>query len=668
VKKLLMVGRTRYQLPLNDTLRAKFDALRKVFDLRVLASRAPGAPAGDETFELGGPWRPRRLDGRLYFATLPFRTAKELRRSRPDAVLVQGAHETWLVLQGRRLARSRAPVVLDIHGDWRSSTRLYGSPARRLLNPLADRVAVSAVRHADAVRTISDYTTGLVRSYGVEPAAVFPAFMDLDPFLGPVQPLPSPPRALFVGVLEHYKGIEELAAAWRDVSARLPGVVLHLVGKGTQRAVAEQLVRDLPGRVEWTESLPTEGVAAAPRRGHGAPASIALGGNGPRARRGVLPGARGGRLERRRHRRPRPRRREWAACPAGGSRCASGRDVPRAHGSRPRRAARRGARQSAEAWVASPRSTRPAWKRSSPHYDRSMRADRIKQSLKNGVYRALGETATGVGALNGDEARTLRVLMYHKINDVPENSVTVPVGRFDEQMAQIGELGYTPVALDAVIDYYLHGTPLPPQAVLITFDDGYRDNLRNAAPVLQRYGYPPSSSSRSATSPARGRSRTTSTWPHAGIVNPPLHWEELAELESYGVRVESHGIGHRPLADLEVDEAAREITLSKLRLEERLGRPVRAFAYVKGSEAHYRLVHLSLLKQAGYDVAFTSVSGSNGPATDPLQLHRYNVEPYPSRTFELVLAGACDLIAVKDTVAGTHARRIFNAALGTSTK
>ena len=56
-----------------------------------------------------------------------------------------------------------------------------------------------------------------------------------------------------------------------------------------------------------------------------------------------------------------------------------------------------------------------------------MRADRIKQSLKNGVYRALGETATGVGALNGDEARTLRVLMYHKINDVPENSVTVPV-------------------------------------------------------------------------------------------------------------------------------------------------------------------------------------------------------------------------------------------------
>ena len=53
---------------------------------------------------------------------------------------------------------------------------------------------------------------------------------------------------------------------------------------------------------------------------------------------------------------------------------------------------------------------------------------------------------------------------------------------------------------------------------------------------------------------------------------------------------------HRPLAELALDEAVREIALSKLRLEEQLGRPVRAFAYVKGSEAHYKPVHLSLLK------------------------------------------------------------------------
>src|SRR5206468_6463670 len=95
------------------------------------------------------------------------------------------------------------------------------------------------------------------------PAAVFPAFMDLEPFLGPPTALPSAPRALFVGVLEHYKGIEELAEAWRIVAARVPDATLHLVGRGTQREVVERLVAELPGRTEWTEVLPTEGIARA---------------------------------------------------------------------------------------------------------------------------------------------------------------------------------------------------------------------------------------------------------------------------------------------------------------------------------------------------------------------------------------------------------------------
>lgn len=297
-----------------------------------------------------------------------------------------------------------------------------------------------------------------------------------------------------------------------------------------------------------------------------------------------------------------------------------------------------------------------------------MRADELKQALKNSVYRGLGEAATGIGAVNGLHERTLCVLMYHKVNDTHGNTVTVPTSVFGEQMAQLAELDYTVVSLDDVLAHYLDRTPLPPRAVLITFDDAYLDNLENAAPILLRHGYP------AVLFAPIGFLGVKRPLPHdehlaaGGIVNRTLDWSELADLERSGIRVESHGIGHRPLADLEVDEAAREITLSKLQLEEALGRPVRAFAYVKGSEAHYRPVHLSLLRQAGYDVAFTSISGGNGLHTDPLQLHRYNVEPYPPRTFELVLSGACDLIALKDTVAGTHARRWFNAALGTSTK
>jgi peptidoglycan/xylan/chitin deacetylase (PgdA/CDA1 family) len=295
-----------------------------------------------------------------------------------------------------------------------------------------------------------------------------------------------------------------------------------------------------------------------------------------------------------------------------------------------------------------------------------VRAERVKQLLKNGVYRTIGETAAAIGA-NGTN-RTLRVLMYHKVNDLPENPLTMPVSVFDDQMAQVRELGYVVVDLEAVLDHYVRDRPLPPKAVLITFDDGYHDNLDNAATVLKKYGYP------AVLFVPIGYLDDRQPLPHEerlaaqGILNRTIDWDEMVDLERAGIRIESHGISHRPLADLELDEAAREIALSKLRLEERLGRPVRAFSYVKGSEAHYKAVHLSLVRQAGYDVAFTAVSGSNSPTTDPLQLRRYNIEPYSPRTFELVLAGACDLISVKDTVTGTHARRLFNAALGTSTK
>jgi peptidoglycan/xylan/chitin deacetylase (PgdA/CDA1 family) len=293
--------------------------------------------------------------------------------------------------------------------------------------------------------------------------------------------------------------------------------------------------------------------------------------------------------------------------------------------------------------------------------------EQVKQVLKNSVYRAIGEVANGVGAIDGD-ARSLRVLMYHKVNDLPNNRMSMPVSLFDEQMAHLKELGYTAVGLDAVLAHYLEHEPLPPGAVLITFDDGYRDNLVNAVPILRRHGYPAVQFVPIAyVGDAQPLPHERNLSAH-GVHNPTVDWEEVRELERHGVRIESHGISHKPLAELELDEAAREIAVSKLKLEEALGRTVRAFSYVKGSEAHYKPVHLSLVRQAGYDVAFTSISGANGPSTDPLQLHRYNVEPYPPRTFELVLSGACDLIAVKDTVSGTHARRLFNAALGTSSK
>jgi peptidoglycan/xylan/chitin deacetylase (PgdA/CDA1 family) len=258
--------------------------------------------------------------------------------------------------------------------------------------------------------------------------------------------------------------------------------------------------------------------------------------------------------------------------------------------------------------------------------------------------------------------------MYHKVNDLTPNPTTVPTAVFAEQMALLGDLGYEPVSLEQVRDHYVDAKPLPPGAVLITFDDGYRDNLENALPILRRHGYP------AVIFVPIGFLDGGRPLPHEealrafGVRNETVSWEELAALEAGGIRVESHGIGHRPVSELELAEAAREIAVSKLRLEDRLGRPVEAYAFVKGSLADYRPEHVSLVQQAGYTLGFTSVSGANGPTSDRYRLRRYNVEPYPPRTFELVLAGACDLISAKDTVPGTYARRAFNKVLGTASR
>jgi glycosyltransferase involved in cell wall biosynthesis len=255
------VGRTRYALPLSPSLARKFDALAAELDVRVLGS-AGGGSVADPRFRLAR--KLPVLDGPAFYALLPFRVARELRAFRPDAVLVQGTQETALALLGRALARVPAKVIADVHGDPAAPARLYGSPFRRALAPLADLVGRIGLRRADGVRTISAYTSGVVRAAGAEPTATFAAFMDLDPFLESAPaPLPARPAALFVGVLERYKAVDVLADAWRLAAPRVPGAILHLVGRGTLRDVPLRLVRELPGQTRWTEALPTPEVARA---------------------------------------------------------------------------------------------------------------------------------------------------------------------------------------------------------------------------------------------------------------------------------------------------------------------------------------------------------------------------------------------------------------------
>ena len=261
---VLMVGRTRYRLPLGASLARKFDALEERLDLRVLAAAPRDASAGDGTFSLQRGTPVARSTGRSSTARCRCGSRASsggIRRTRSSR---RAPTRRSRRSRGGRLARSAAAVVVEIHGDWRTWSRLYGSPARAVVAPLADRAALVAIRRADAVRTLSSFTSRIVQDAGVEPAGTFTTYTELTAFSEPPPvPLPDRPVALFVGVLERYKNVHAIADAWRLAAPRVPGATLRIVGDGRHRDVVEGLLRDLPGRVTWDRRLETPAMVRA---------------------------------------------------------------------------------------------------------------------------------------------------------------------------------------------------------------------------------------------------------------------------------------------------------------------------------------------------------------------------------------------------------------------
>ena len=259
--RVLFVGRNRLTLPLPAWLAPKWDAISEQLEIRVLGTAQDGRAADDGRFALARP--AETADGIRFHLRLPGRVRRELRSFRPDAVVAADPFVGAATLLGRRLAGRRPPVIVEVHGDWRTFARLYGSPRRRLVARPAEWLARFTIRRADATRALSRFTSSLVEEVWGEPATrSFPTYSDLSAFTGePRRPLPERPTALFVGALELYKNVDGLAAAWRRVAARVPEARLVIVGRGSRPEPVRALVHDLRERVEHVEELPPTEVA-----------------------------------------------------------------------------------------------------------------------------------------------------------------------------------------------------------------------------------------------------------------------------------------------------------------------------------------------------------------------------------------------------------------------
>ena len=111
-------------------------------------------------------------------------------------------------------------------------------------------------------------------------------------------------------------------------------------------------------------------------------------------------------------------------------------------------------------------------------------------------------------------------------------------------------------------------------------------------------------------------------------------------------------------------EVEHELIESKRLIERRVGRPVTAFSYPKGSIGDFSLETEHLVRSAGYQLAFTTLPGINRPPLHRYRIKRHNVEDFGMDYFQALLDGSAALLRLKDTRAGYWVKRLANRARG----
>lgn len=280
----------------------------------------------------------------------------------------------------------------------------------------------------------------------------------------------------------------------------------------------------------------------------------------------------------------------------------------------------------------------------------------------------------------------LAVLTYHRVDWQDARPCLSPAqlsatpDAFEQQMVHLAQRCHV-VSIDDALASVRDGAPLPPRAVLVTFDDGYCDFAEHAWPVLRKLGLPVTlfvptaypdhpergfwwdrlyNALRSITTareiaaplgplpigdgPARHRTfkqlrNYVKSLPHneamawveqfcaalgvEPVPNPVLGWDALRQLAAEGVTLGAHTRTHPLVNRVSVAQARFEASASRDDLTQAIGSAPPIFAYPSGG---FDQAVVDGLAQDGFELAFTTVRGLNDlRRADPLRLRRVNV-------------------------------------------
>lgn len=251
-----------------------------------------------------------------------------------------------------------------------------------------------------------------------------------------------------------------------------------------------------------------------------------------------------------------------------------------------------------------------------------------------------------------------RILTYHCISKFPQEKEipydNVDPHLFDAHMKVLKQESFNVIGLVELVQMLKTCQNIPPKSVVITFDDGYRNNYLNALPTLKKFGY------KATFFIIAGGIGIEKPFQHllwdkaAGNhfrANPesrlPMNVAELQHLKKCGHEIGSHGLSHRSIGNLSLKEGVREVVRSKEILAEVIGGHVSFFSYPFGSRKYndFSRITTSILRNSGYEAACTSDIGAVSHRNNPYELPRIPVRENdrPFR-FRQKLYGAFDWV------------------------
>jgi peptidoglycan/xylan/chitin deacetylase (PgdA/CDA1 family) len=204
--------------------------------------------------------------------------------------------------------------------------------------------------------------------------------------------------------------------------------------------------------------------------------------------------------------------------------------------------------------------------------------------------------------------------MYHYISEPPPDAdvyrrdLSVSPANFEAQLAWLKDEGYQSITLTDLVYNLALGWPLPDKPVILTFDDGYRDNYVDAFWRLKKYGFV-----------------GTFFLVTAPIDNGDpayLTWDMVKRMHQAGMDFQPHGYRHFDLRDKPLDFLIFEIVAAKEAVEARTGETARFFSYPSGG---YDEQTVAVLRSADFWGAVVTTQGVDHSSDDLFELTRIRI-------------------------------------------